>query len=493
MKKRLVVFTVLMCFLFSATAGRIGYVIFSGDYQVSSSHNSYTVDIDKIYETVYDRNLSRITNKSSSLVAVIRPSEKCITELNKLFTYKEREEIIEELKQGYPVVKEIDSYVSCKYIKIFETTRRHSDDMIARHIVSSCERLKTDEAGSKTMNFSVDAIGRLLDGDEGTVYEDNYDTKKGTVLTIDSRIQKAAEKAAENMKSGAVVVLDTQTSEVLAALSKPNDYLNRAFSSYCVGSVYKLVVAACALENGRNDSFECEGKITVGDTVFACQKDTKHGKQTMKEALANSCNCYFIELALKLGAEKIIETSEKFGFGKMNELYEGWSVKNGNFPDAAFLESKGQLALLGFGQGSLTDSPLHFASVIAAMANKGIYTEANLIKGDMNDAGIVSERTKNMSQRAISEKTAETLCEYMRYVVTDGSGRRADYNNESAGKTSTAQSGIINDGKEIFYTWFAGFYPYSNPRYAIVVMTEDGKSGAVDGGPVFRAIVENIS
>lgn len=493
MKKRLVVFSVLMCFLFTASAGRIGFVIFSGDYQVSSGHNSYTVDIDKIYETVYDRNLSRITNKTSSLIAVIRPTEKCITELNKLFSYKEREEIVEELKQGYPVVREIDSYVSCKYIKIFETISRHSDNMIASHVVSSCERLKPDVAGSKSINFSVDAVGRLLDGDDGTIFEENYNTKKGIMLTIDSQIQKAAEKAAENIESGAVIVLDTETSEVLAAYSKPNDYLNKAFSSYCVGSVYKLVVSACALENGINDSYVCEGKVTIGDTTFACQRDTKHGMQTMKEALANSCNCYFIDLALKLGADKIIETSKRFGFGENNELYDGWSVVNGNFPDADFLKSKGQLALLGFGQGSLTDSPLHFSSVVAAIANKGIYKAPQVIKGDVADDGKVTERNGAFSQRAISEETAETLCEYMRYVVTDGSGRRADYNDESAGKTSTAQSGIMNGDKEIFYTWFAGFYPYSNPKYSIVVMTEDGVSGAVDGGPVFRTIVENIS
>ena len=306
MKKRLLVFTVLMCFLFTGAAGRIGFVIFSGNYQVSSKHNSYTVDIDKIYETVYDRNLSRITNKTTGLIAVIRPTEKCITELNRLFSYKEREEIVEELKQGYPVIREIDHYVHCRYIKIFETTSRHSDDMIAGHIVSSCERLKPELVGSKSINFSVDAIGRLLDGDDGEILEENYNTKRGIMLTLDSSIQKAAEKAAESIDSGAVVVLDTETSEVLAAYSKPNDYLNRAFSSYCVGSVYKLVVAACALENGVNDSYECEGKVTVGDTTFACQRDTKHGKQTMKDALANSCNCYFIELALKLGADKFI-------------------------------------------------------------------------------------------------------------------------------------------------------------------------------------------
>lgn len=492
MIKRIVVFSVSLAFLFSIVVGRIGYIMFSGNYAVSSTRNSYTVDIDKIYETVYDRYFNRITNKTENLVAVIRPTEKCLTELNKLFSYKEREEIMEELKQGYPVVREIDHYESCKSIKILETTNRHSEDMLAKNLVAASESLKPDVVGSRAINFSVDAIGRLLDGDEGTLLDDNYDTKKGIALTIDNRIQRITEEAAENMKSGAVVVLDTATSEVLASYSTPNDYLNRAFSSYCVGSVYKLVVSACAIENGINDSYECVGEVTIGDTTFKCQREKKHGVQTIKEALANSCNCYFIELALKLGAEKLTEMSKALGFGELNKLYEKWEVQNGNFPNYDDLQSKGQLALLGFGQGKLTDSPLHFSSVVAAIANGGIYKYPKVVLGDIDDNGNLDKAESSKPNRAMSEKTAKTLRKYMRYVVTDGSGRRADYENQSAGKTSTAQSGRMIGDREILYTWFAGFYPYDNPKYSIVVMMEDGTSGATDCGPIFRTIVENL-
>lgn len=492
MKKRFIVFSVAMCFLFSAVLGRMSFIVFSGAYKVSSAHNSYTVNIDKIYETVYDRNLSRLTNKSDELIAVIRPTQKCITELNNLFTYKEREEIIEELKQGYPVMRKTDSYVNCKYIKIFETISRHSSDMIAKDMISFCEKINPEPIGSKSINFSVDAVGRLLDGDEGTVIENNYNSKRGTVLTIDSKIQKTVEKAAEDMKKGAVVVLDITTGEVLASLSKSDDYINRAFSAYCVGSVYKIVVASCAIENNIEVSYECNGEITVGDTTFSCQKKTKHGKQTMKEALANSCNCYFINLALELGDEKLIATSEKFGFGKENNVINNISISNGNFPDSDFLQSKGQLALIGFGQGSLTDSPLHFSSVVSAIANGGIYKSPKFISGRVDDKGEFYENNNTTSKRIISAKTAETIRDYMRYVVTNGSGKNADYNDDSAGKTSTAQSGIMDGDREILYTWFAGFYPYSDPKYSIVVMTEDGKSGSEDCCPIFRTIVENL-
>ena len=80
----------------------------------------------------------------------------------------------------------------------------------------------------------------------------------------------------------------------------------------------------------------------------------------------------------------------------------------------------------------------------------------------------------------------------MKNVVDNGTGGNASYKNSTAGKTATAQSGRYVDGKEILNTWFAGFYPYSNPKYAIVVMQEDGTSGSENCCPVFRTIVEKL-
>ncbi|MCH5316356.1 MAG: penicillin-binding protein 2 [Eubacterium sp.] len=492
MKKRLITFVVTVCFAFTAIIGRLGYIIFSGKFAVSSTYNSYTLTIDKLYPTVYDRNFKKLTNKSEGLAAVIRPTEKCLSELELLFDKTQRSEIIDELRQGYPVIKRIENYSSCKYIKIFNTKNRHDDNTLAIHLITDCEKLYSDHIGSKTVNFAIDAIGRLLDGDEGTVLDNNYSSKFGAVLTIDTKIQETVEAAAEKMNKGAVVVLDIQTGDVLASCSKPNDYLNRAFNPYTVGSVFKLVISACALENKLNPIYNCEGEITVGDTVFSCQHKREHGLQTIKEALANSCNCYFINLALALGYEKVYKTAESFGFGESTGLADAWNVTNGNFPDESELRSKGQLALIGFGQGKLTTTPLHFASVVATIANGGKYISPNVLFGEANGYGEVTRFPAHAAKRIISEKTAETLQEYMRYVVTNGTGSAAEYDNNSAGKTSTAQSGIFVDGKEILNTWFAGFYPYNEPRYAIVVMTEDGVSGSSDCCPIFRTIVENL-
>ena len=80
----------------------------------------------------------------------------------------------------------------------------------------------------------------------------------------------------------------------------------------------------------------------------------------------------------------------------------------------------------------------------------------------------------------------------MKYVVSNGTGANAYYDGKTAGKTATAQSGIYANGKEVLNTWFAGFYPYNNPKYTIVVMREDGISGSGDCCPIFRRIVEKL-
>ena len=80
----------------------------------------------------------------------------------------------------------------------------------------------------------------------------------------------------------------------------------------------------------------------------------------------------------------------------------------------------------------------------------------------------------------------------MHYVVTNGTGANADFKSKTSGKTATAQSGVYNNGEEVLDTWFAGIYPDNNPKYAVVVMCEDGKSGAEDCCPIFRTIVEKL-
>ena len=357
--------------------------------------------------------------------------------------------------------------------------------MLCRHFIDkSCaglEKYTDKKIGTLSVNYNVDALGRVLDGDNGRLINKNYNSTDGIKISIDDNIQKIAEESAKSLDKGSVVILDTKTSQILAAVSLGGDYLNRSISSYAVGSIFKLIVAACALENNINPSYTCKSKIKVGDITFHCQNKHEHGKQHIKQALANSCNCYFVNLALKIGKDKLYNFSKSLGFGDSFNLYDNtFPVSAASFPTVEELKSDGQLALLGFGQGKLTDTPVHFASVVAAISNGGYYNSPTL-------------NIKNSaSNQVISSETCAILKNYMKNVVENGTGFNAQYKSKTAGKTATAQSGIYVDGKEQLNTWFVGFYPYDNPKYSIVVMREGGKSGAGDCCPVFRTIVEKI-
>lgn len=491
MFKRAATICVAIIFALTASVGRIAYIIFGGEYEVSSDYNSYSLDLSVLRSTLYDCNMNKISNNKKAYKIIIRPNEKCLSELKYLYTKSEIQKIKDELSNGYPVIKTLNKpNENLKYIQTVDVVEDSTSNDI---FINSIKSNFNDEVGSIKVNFSIDALGRLLDGDSGTIINENYDTQRGVILTLDSQIQQIAADASKTIKNGAVVVMDVNNGNILALVAKGDDYLNRGIIPCPVGSVFKLAVCVCAIQNNVYDNYDCEGSITVGDTTYSCQKETAHGNQSVKEALANSCNCYFVNLALKLGADKLIETARNLGFGEDIYLEDKISVKAGSLPDENALQSKGQLALLGFGQGMLTDSPVHFCSFVCSIANGGVYNKPNLILGSVDDDGGAYYNEPSQGERVMNASTAYKISQYMRYAVSSGTGKNADYNFLSAGKTSTAQTGRYIGDKEICNTWFAGFYPYNNPKYAIVVMNENGTSGAGDCCPVFRTIVENLS
>lgn len=483
MHKRIVSLVVAITFLFTSLSARIGYIMFYSHNNVSDSYNTYSLTIDKPQYQLYYRNGERLNNDIKGYVAVIKPTEKCIGELSKHFSYTETQKIIDRLSKGYPIIVELNNKINPKYIDVYEISKSSGACSQLIDKKSSGLLSYTDEPqNSLKISFSIDAKGRLLSGDEGTLKRAE-NAEEGLILTIDREIQDILSFACENMKSGCAIVMDVNTSEILACVNKPDDsYLNKAFQNYAVGSVFKLIVASCALENDINLVYNCTGNIVVGDSVYTCQNNNKHGYQTLEDALSNSCNCYFVNLALKLNGDKILSTSSDFGFDKDIILYRDFKINKSHLPSIDTLSSKGQLALFGFGQGELLSSPVKICSALCTIANNGKYNSPKLIADDLEN------------KQVISKKTASTVLKYMRNVVENGTGKNAeDSKHKSAGKTATAQTGQYENGVELLNTWFAGVYPYDNPQYAIVVMTERGISGSIDCCPIFRTVVENMS
>ena len=497
MYKRILSFSLVITLLLCGICGRIGYIIFSKNYVVSGGKNSYSVTIDRKQPTVYYRSGIVATNNAYKYIAVIRPNPRSIGELEKVFSKSEQKDIINELKNGKPVVRLLDEYPSqtFKSIKVY---KRYDDDNNLHQIIAKQSNgllnHTGEEIGKSTVMFGVDANGRILDGDEGTLEQTNYDSKEGYRLSVDKRIQDITVAASSKMKNGCVIVMNTEDSSILACVNKPYDnYLIKAFSRYSVGSVFKIVVAACALENNVNIKYNCTGKIKVGDTEFSCQNNHIHSNQTLKQALANSCNCYFVNLANTLGSDKLLETCDKLGFNDYTNLFDGWNIVNSYLPTKSDLLSKGELSLFGFGQGKLIASPLQIASVLCTIANDGYYSQPKLVLSNVNNQNVQTDIVYPSKEKVLKTNTCKKLIEYMRYVVTDGTARIVmNGDKKSAGKTATAQTGQYYNGVEKLNTWFVGLYPYDNPKYAVVVMTEKGNSGAEDCCPIFSTIVGQL-
>lgn len=504
MKRRIISFVIAFSIISCTVTARVGYIAYSNRTAAGSAVNSYTLSIAKKELTIYDCNKRKLNYESSKYAVVIRPNKECMSEINSVFSEYQCQKIIEDLKSGFPVVRYTKNKVNCKYLKFYEIYDKYSDNQLCAHLISSASSGIENYIGTEKfelkISFPQDANGRILSGSEGEL-KSNYNTDKGVCLTIDSSIQRICENALGN-KKGAVVVTDVKTGNILALASGPkldlinpentgNDFLNRAINAYAVGSVFKIVVAACALENNINPNYECVGKIRIHDTEFHCSDSTVHGKQNMKKALANSCNCYFINLALRIGSEKITEFAKKLGFGTAHEIYPSFFSKSGILPTPS---TDGQTALLGFGQGKLSATPVQVAAAVGAIANNGIYHSPNLRLCDISEnSERINIQPESEGIRAVSQKTAQNLCEYMKYVVTDGTALSAQSkSNKSAGKTSTAQTGIFKNGEELYNAWFAGFYPCDNPKYSITVLREEAISGSIDCCPIFKTIVDNL-
>ncbi|MFQ9845862.1 MAG: penicillin-binding transpeptidase domain-containing protein [[Clostridium] leptum] len=169
--------------------------------------------------------------------------------------------------------------------------------------------------------------------------------------------------------------------------------LNRAFSSYPVGSVFKLVVAAAALEKGVSTSlvYDCPGSISVDGMEFKCFNGVGHGKVDLEKAIAYSCNGYFIKLTEQMKPEELLSMAEKLGFGSSVELAPGMSSSAGNLPVKKDLSNpKARRTFLW--PGDLLATPLQIAAMVNTIASGGLYTEPSLVEGLVDENLVLTER-----------------------------------------------------------------------------------------------------
>lgn len=381
------------------------------------------------------------------------------------------------------------------------------------------------------IKLEVNAYGRIMK----EIERKNGIEGKSLYLTIDSRLQKFAQDAFGD-NSGAAVVLDVHCGEILAFVSVPsfdpnlftkgishadwnkllnnerNPLTNKAISGqYSPGSTFKIVVALAALEAGvidKNTTFDCTGSMKLGNHLFHCWKHSGHGEQNVVEALKNSCDIFFYEVALQLGIEKIADMARKLGMGKATNVGLD-NEKDGLIPDEAWKMARygekwqqGESVIAGIGQGYVLATPLQLVTMVSRVVNGGYAVNPTFQKLDLQDKGKIRKIN-------ISRKNIEIVKQGMFEVVNSkkGTANTAQFDIDGikmGGKTGTTQvrritleerrKGILKDEDLPWrlrnHALFVGYAPQDKPKYAVAVVVEHGSSGSGVAAPIASKILQ---
>lgn len=416
--------------------------------------------------------------------------------------------------RSYILKKDYENGKSVRY----NVTKRYDERSLARHLVGYVDaenggasglekRFDSYLSGEGSYVFSTigDVNSKSIKGLPRTMKNDG-EMQKGICLTLDYHIQKAAENALDKSgKNGAAVVLNVENFDVLAMASRPDfdqnnvekyiknggtELINRAVSEYNAGSIFKIITAAAALENGvvgENFADFCSGGVNIDGVEFVCNKKDGHGKLDFYNAFAKSCNVCFYDSAISTGSDKLCGMAKKFGMGEIVCGIDG--EKSGNIEIG---QTRCDIANSAIGQGKIMITPIQAARMAAIIASGGVMKNVNIIQGKVFDAGGADELYYKSEKQVISRDTADKIKDMMYLAVAEGTGRPAyDKDLKICGKTGSAQTGWEKNGSLMVHGWFVGFFPYNRPKYAMAVFLENGQSGA-EAAKVFLDMAKQI-
>ncbi len=561
-RKRIIVFFLLLIFCFSFLVLKLFkiQIIEGGRYAVQAvKQRSHEYVLDTGRGDILDRDGASLTDSYRKYVVVAFPAlieniENTLEALQIIFKEtNETAEIEFNINQGGEKAVSIASGIkanTANYIRdrnipgvvVAQEKVRYGSDSLASHLVGyvgniSREELSeritkgyslTDEVGisgieklfeeelrsrqPETVSVILDAYNRFISG-LGYRYRqpENNMSSLNVKLTLDSAIQKRVEEIMDkNIKKGAVVVMEPEGGDILAMSSRPqldqsnlnyegNDFVNRCLQNYHPGSVFKVVVAAAALEQGDynlKDYFICGGYIAIGTEKKQCFQGLSHGEITFREAMAYSCNTTFIDVGLSLGGQAVIDYAQKFGLGEKTGLYplhlREREANTGYLPSVEEMPYQGHLANNVLGQDKVLVTPLQVAQMFSIISNNGRLVEPRLVMELANNQGLTVKRyASSMGQQVLHPTTVNQL-KYMLMAVTQyGTGEEAAFDPWiTAGKTGTAQTGIKVGEEEKSLSWFAGFTPIDNPAAVVVVLIEEGKGESASF--VYNKIMSSI-
>ncbi|MFE4366941.1 peptidoglycan D,D-transpeptidase FtsI family protein [Streptomyces sp. NPDC056835] len=374
------------------------------------------------------------------------------------------------------------------------------------------------------------AFGRALD-----VLTGEKPRGGDVITTIDPKAQKAAYKGLTDLDArGAVVALDPRTGKVLSLVSTPSydpstfaglsfkegdrfkaldadkgkPLANRALrETYPPGSTFKILTAAAALEHGVITDIDAPSDAVSpyplplsSNKISSEAGDEVCDRASLKTAMQYSCNNVFLDAAAKVGADKMRETAEKFGFNAdvYSEDFGDMLATKSLYPDK--LDRPGT-ALTGMGQGSLTSTPMQMAMVTAALANGGKLMQPYIVEELRGpDLSSLDKREPALKSRAVSEDTAEQVREMMEFTAAEGSAKRALIDGVTVGgKTGTAQRGV-DVSQEVPYGWFVSYGQKGDASVAVAVFIDPTDmdisradiSGGRLGAPIAKSVMKAV-
>ena len=411
-----------------------------------------------------------------------------------------------------------------------------------------------DELGSKVLGFTGGDNQGII-GLE-TVYDEELQGTDGTILTttdargvevdnigeervepiagnnlrltLDANIQKFAEQAAQKAfiqkeaDSVSILVMNPQNGEMLAMVDYPEfnlnepftltetyadkgddeqDALNQMWRNHCIndtyepGSTFKIITASAALEEhvvSLEDRFHCPGYIVVEDRRIRCHKTTGHGAESFVEGIENSCNPVFINVGLRIGADRFYDYFEQFGLLQKTNIDlpgEAATIMHKR-EDIGLVE----LATVSFGQ-SFQITPIQLATTVSSIINGGNRVTPHFgMQVEKEDSTCVRKMEYEPQTGICSPDTSEKMRFLLEKVVSEGGGNKAYIEGYSiGGKTATSQTLPRSANKYI--SSFLGFAPADDPQVLVLVIIRN-PSGVYYGGtiaaPVAKEIFENI-
>lgn len=528
LKQRTVVLYAALLLAFFVVVCRLYALATNTEYAARArSQTVTTLQLDAPRGNFYDCEGQAMTGLEKRYAALCIPGEQSYTRLFDCTDYVTQTLLYRKRNSASPFLVEVERDLSNMGIYTYESRRRYAATPICVHLLgyldssgagvtgleAAFEETLTGSGVQSYVQCITNAQGQLMDQTEPVLYEQNSGEIQGVQLAISSRVQRACEGiAAKTMTTGCILVLDAVTAKVRASVSYPffdpehveksiqaadTSLLNRVLYAYNVGSVFKPVLAAAALEEKLAGlTIECKGYVEINGHIYRCAGGVPHGTVDLQTALEKSCNCYFIQLGARLGAQKLEHYAQAFGFGQPVYLAGGLKASAGNLPDADTLTDLGQQANFSFGQGELLASPVQIAAMMNTIAVGGQYRTPCFLECvvDGTTGQAVRRLDENEPRTVCSAKTAATLQKMLQAVVEEGIGGEAKpVYGTAAGKTGTAQTGRYDEnGKEYKDLWFAGFYPAQQPKYTIVVMQDDRITAEYSSAAIFSLVCDAL-